>query len=263
MMNINKRELKIISYDFRSKANRLLRSGTDEAVKSIKLFIDYIESIPIIFDYVKTSKREGFNVEKEVEEVARSYGKIIFDLGSNESEEVYTVYNILKYVSDNFQQVYTLGWAYTFDKTFEAKTKAFNQKVTFILIEHISNYLTRIFINMGYDEEERYMITNYNGQINISKDNSTLNATQNVGVKVDELSNIIASIKELLDDSVPKEVKEEIEDGIEGIQSEATKENPNKSILRMSINFLKQSIEKIPTAIKLCENINKLIEYFN
>ena len=171
---------------------------------------------------------------------------------------------LLKYILDNnYKTVWSLGRGYTSERSFDDITKAFNNKVSYILIEHISDYLTRICIKMGYDEEEKYMITNNGGQVNISKDNSTLNATQNIGVKADELSNIISSIKDLLDDSIPSEVKEQIEDSIEGIKSESTKENPNKSILRMSVNFLKQSIEKVPTAIKLCENINKLIEYFN
>ncbi|EHI96901.1 hypothetical protein CDLVIII_0162 [Clostridium sp. DL-VIII] len=42
-MNLNKKELKIISYDFNCIANRLLRVPYVEANSVLKKFIDYID----------------------------------------------------------------------------------------------------------------------------------------------------------------------------------------------------------------------------
>lgn len=115
---------------------------------------------------------------------------------------------------------------------------------------------------MGLDEEVNYMITNNGGQVNISRDMSTLNAVQNVGAKSDELINLVGEINRLLKVSeISDEQREIIGESIDTIQNELQANSPKKGLIKACITGLKAAISGIPTAIELYENINQLIEF--
>ncbi|WP_271846383.1 hypothetical protein [Clostridium tertium] len=261
-MNLNKKELKLISYDFRCISNRLLNATYYEMESVLNMFINCIESTPIIYDYVNSCDIGVFDTEKEVNEVREAYGNAIFELGVTIEEETARIYSILKYISENKIDISIIARAYARgSKSYNEYTKGFNNRISLILINHISDYLTKISINMGYDEEVKYMITVNGGQVNISKDNSTLNATQNIGVNSDELGKMITSIKSLIDQDISNDDKELIEESVETIQSELQNGEPKKAIVKSCLRGLKLAITNIPTAIELCNNIEQFINY--
>ena len=261
MINLNKKELRKLSFEFNSMANRLLRSSYQEFNHALKRFLGYIDSIELIKEYIQSCTRDNFDIKKAMEEM-NSIGMGVLDLGNTDEEEVYTVYNTLLYISEKGFNYYTIGRRYSGKKSFNEIIKDFNDKFSYILIIHISGYLTKIGIEMGIDEEVNYMITNNGGQVNISRDTSTLNAVQNVGTKSDELVSLVGEINKILSSSdIPKEERETIGDAIETIQSELQNDTPKKGLIRSCIAGLKSVISAIPTAIELSENITKLIEY--
>ena len=262
MMNLNKKELRKLSFEFNSMSNRLLRSSYQEFNHTLKRFLGYIDDIELIKGYIQSCTRDNFDVRKAMEEIDSNNGRGIIDLGNTDEEEVYTVYNTLLYIAEKGFNYYTIGRSYSGKKNFNEIIKDFNDKFSYILIIHISGYLTKICIEMGIDEEVNYMITNNGGQVNISKDTSTLNAVQNIGTKSDELASLVGEINKILSSSdIPKEEKEIIGDTIETIQSELQNDTPKKGLIRSCIAGLKSAILAIPTAIELSENISKLIEY--
>ena len=262
MMNLNKKELRKLSFEFNSMSNRLLRSSYQEFNHTLKRFLGYIDDIELIKGYIQSCTRDNFDVRKAMEEIDSNNGRGIIDLGNTDEEEVYTVYNALLYIAEKGFNYYTIGRSYSGKKNFNEIIKDFNDKFSYILIIHISGYLTKIGIEMGIDEEVNYMITNNGGQVNISKDTSTLNAVQNIGTKSDELASLVGEINKILSSSdIPKEEKEIIGDTIETIQSELQNDTPKKGLVRSCIAGLKSAISAIPTAIELSENITKLIEY--
>ena len=262
MMNLNKKELRKLSFEFNSMSNRLLRSSYQEFNHTLKRFLGYIDDIELIKGYIQSCTRDNFDVRKAMEEIDSNNGRGIIDLGNTDEEEVYTVYNTLLYIAEKGFNYYTIGRSYSGKKNFNEIIKDFNDKFSYILIIHISGYLTKIGIEMGIDEEVNYMITNNGGQVNISKDTSTLNAVQNIGTKSDELASLVGEINKILSSSdIPKEEKEIIGDTIETIQSELQNDTPKKGLIRSCIAGLKSAILAIPTAIELSENISKLIEY--
>lgn len=261
MMNLNKKELRKLSFEFNSMANRLLRSSYQEFNHALKRFLGYIDGIELIKEYIQSCTRDNFDVKKAMEEIDSS-GRGILDLGNTDEEEVYTVYNTLLYIAEKGFNYYTIGRSYSGKKNFNEIIKDFNCKFSYILIIHISGYLTKIGIEMGIDEEVNYMITNNGGQVNISRDTSTLNAVQNIGAKSDELVSLVGEINKILSSSdVPKEERETIGDAIETIQSELQNDTPKKGLVRSCIAGLRSAILEIPIAIELSENITKLIEY--
>ena len=47
-MKLNRKELRIIQYDFNSYSNRLLQADYDDYADVLRKFVNYIDNIPII-----------------------------------------------------------------------------------------------------------------------------------------------------------------------------------------------------------------------
>lgn len=261
-MNLNKKELRIVIYEFNCIGSRLIRSSYGEFLPVLRKFIGHINSTDLINEYVSSCKRENFDMNTQMHEVKNGNGRYTFDLGYTDEEEVYTIYNVLEYIVANGFDLYSIGRAYSSETSYNNIIKDFNSKISLILINHISSFLTKIGIEMGFDEEVSYMITNNGGQVNISKDMSTLNAVQNIGAKSDELVNLVSEINKLLvSSSIPKKDREEIKDSIETVQSELQNSAPKSGLIRTCVKGLEACITGIPNAIELCDNIQQFIDF--
>lgn len=100
-MNLNRKDLRKITYDFNCIANRLLRASMNEFLPVLKKFLGHIDSVELINEYVISCSREDFDINAAISEVNDSHGRRIFDLGYTDEEEIYTVYNLLLYISKN------------------------------------------------------------------------------------------------------------------------------------------------------------------
>ena len=154
-------------------------------------------------------------------------------------------------------KAYAMGYAHS--NKFQDMTKGFAERVVLPFVNDIDSYLERIFTEMGFDENETYTIVNNGGQINISKGNSVINATQNNYDKVDEL---VKKIKEEINDNIEEELKEIIIDNVEGIQEEIKKSNMKKGRIKSFIDSLKdKALPKLGTAIQLTASITEIITF--
>ena len=165
---------------------------------------------------------------------------------------------IKKYITENnvSYRGYTLG--YSPSKQYNDKVKGFNDKFVLPLINEIEGNYERICIEMGLDENNNYFITNNGGQVNIAKDESTINATQNNYSQIDKLVSQVKTNIDSIDDS---ELKNEIIDNVEGLQEELKKEKPKKGIINAIVNALESIIPKIPKAIELTAAITQIITF--
>lgn len=92
MMELNKKDLKKIMYDFNSKSNRLLHSDFEDYSKNLSVFLKFIYDNPLIYFYIKNCGEPNINVEEEVKRVRMSYGSVIFNIGETEEEETSNVF---------------------------------------------------------------------------------------------------------------------------------------------------------------------------
>lgn len=109
-------------------------------------------------------------------------------------------------------------------------------------------------------EDKNITYTISGGQINIAKDSSTINATQNNAISASELDNIIKGIMENLSD-LEKEKADEIIDAVNMIKEELEKPKPKVSRLRNCVTLISPMFtiaNGIPT---LANNLQKLVEY--
>ncbi|MFJ7890376.1 hypothetical protein ACIQYL_20150 [Lysinibacillus xylanilyticus] len=261
MMEITKKDLRKTSRAFRSNANRVLNAHYDEFNSILKMFLEHIDKTPLIYDYIHSFDIvcTDQDISTVVNEVLESYGQKYFDTGETIEEELIYTYKLLKYLNQNDIHVISYAQAYG-GKKYQDITKNFITRVILPFVNHIEDYLTDIAIEMGYDEEAKFMI-NINGgqaQVNISKDNSTIEAHQTNNIQGSELETIITSIKALLTDDISEINKEIIIDNVDVIQEELQKENPKKGFLKTAWSGIENTIKMIPDAVQLVDNLNKL-----
>lgn len=201
-------------------------------------FLNYIDSTPIIIDFIKGCGECDWNLADEVNDVQASYGGMIFGTGDTEEEEIRNVYAVLHYLSDNNNSVYRgVAMGYSHSKNYQDKIKGFNDRFVMVLIRHIERYLTKVGIDMGIDEKITYNVTVENGQAIIATDGSTVNATNQVDTDGSELAKLIAAVQAATDSLAPED-KEAVQESLEVIEAEASAEKPKKSMLRTALSTL-------------------------
>lgn len=100
------------------------------------------------------------------------------------------------------------------------------------------------------------------GQVNLANENATINATQNNGVSINELDNIIQDIMENLS-GLNKEETDEIIDVIEMTEEELKKTEPKVGRLKNCLNLI-ASLFTIANGIpELVNNLQKLYNFIN
>lgn len=266
MSNIfNKKELKNVSRDFRTISSRLLNSRCSDFDDNLKRFYLYIEKESIIKDYIISciDKEKDYNIEKDMEEISNSYGQLIFSSYLEENEEISFTYQLVKNIYENSISYRKYVWGYSSSNQFQDKINGFIYKVISPFVTHINRYLERIFTEMGFDEDIKYYITvNEGGQFNMSRDNSTLNATQNNNnINIDEE---VAKLKACLKaKNVDEKIQEEIIENAEAIQEEIKKEKPRKGLLKTLSNGLQESAKLVPEVMEVGANIATIIQFIN
>lgn len=237
-MRLNRNELRKIQYDFNSISNRLLQADYEDYTGVLDKFLTYIESTPIIFDYIKDCGDCDWDLATEVQEVQASYGRMIFSTGNTEEEEIRNVYAVLRYLVDTNNSVFRgVAMGYSHSKGYQDKIKGFNERFAMVLIRYVESYLTKVGIDMGLDDKIVYNVTVQNGQAIIATDNATVTATNNVGVDVGELKKLIADVQAAASTLTPEE-QETVSECLEVIETEATAEKPKKGMLKTALSTL-------------------------
>ena len=208
-MRLNRNELRKIQYDFNSYSNRLLQADFNDHTDVLGKFLAFIESTPIILDYITDCGECDWDMDAEVTEVRSSYGRKIFSTGETEEEEVRNVFAVLKYIVDHD-----------------------------LVVCHVERYLTKIGIDMGLDDKVVYNVSVQHGQAIIATDNATVTATNQIGVDSSELQRLIADIKAVVPMLAPEE-QETVSECLEVIETETSAEKPKKGMLKTALTTLK------------------------
>ncbi len=261
-MEINKKDLKKESRAFRSIASRVMIAHYDEVDSILKKFIDHIDNSHLISAYILSIKDVDFDEASIMKNFFDNQGIELLNTGSNVEEEVVYTYKILKHMVEKKISVlsYPITKAYGYSTKFQDTVKGFGERVILPFVNHVESYLNEIAIDMGFDEETNYVITVHGGQVNIAKDQSTLNATQ-YNIDIDKLDGLVQKIKDLLTAEIDPEVKGTIDDNVDVIQEELKKEKPRKGFIKVAIEGLQNVHPKIEGSIKLASAITNIINF--
>lgn len=171
-MEIDKRELKILSLDFRRIANRLLHCNHETGMDLLIKLLAFIDNNEIISDFV-----QGYIDPNETLELKG--GEVFKSMGKTKQEEISFTYRYLKYCSENYHSYY-YNMAMRYGREADAAINEFNNRIVLPFINYIEGYLVEIGIKMGYDENVKYTI-NINGgtsQVNVADGNANVTAQQ-------------------------------------------------------------------------------------
>lgn len=255
-MELNRKELKKISHSFNIIASRMMRAPIEEYNTILKKFLYFIECNEIIMSYINMGLTSDYSAENDWNRAYNEDG-YLFDFGPTEEEESYQIYHLLKYILENEDEP-----AEAFANIYYVKAQdgvnEFNDRVVLVLIQNIEGYLTRVGIDMGLDEEIKFVV--YGGQVNVSHGSSTINATQNNGININELDSLIANIMGSLS-GLSSEDTVTIKDSIEMIHDELTKSEPKKSILNSGVKLIAPMIGIVNGIPTLAANLQKLIDF--
>ena len=238
-MKLNRKELKKVMYEFNAMSNRLLQADFNDYGDILKKYITFLDRTEIIHEYIADCGECDQNMEQEFTEV--STRNAIFELGGTTEEEVRNIYAILKYVVEkNINVSYGIAMSYSGSRKYQERLKDFNNRVTMILIQNIE-YLTKIGIDMGLDENVSYSITVKDGQINIANDSAVINATNTVnGASIEGLIKLINEVKLAAENSnLSSEDAEMVNSNLEVIQEEAKADRPRVGFLKTAVSGLK------------------------
>lgn len=233
----------------------MLQASVDDYQDVLRKYIYYIDTTGIIIEFINSCGEPDLDLEDDFKSISSSFGQYRFALGDTEEEEVINVYSILKYMSEKYKDIPRgIMLAYS-SSSLKEGLKSFNDSVTMVLIRHIDVYLIGVGIDMGLDENVTYNIKG--GQVNISNDNSTLNAVQNNGIDVNELSKLISEMRNALDENLSDEEKEEANDSIDIIENELKSEHPDEKNVKTHFKFLK----KIDSGVKFINSCLALVTF--
>ena len=235
-MNIDKKQLKIISLEFRTVANRLINCHWQTGMDLLKKFITYIDTNEIIRDYI-----QSYVNPDDFKDYKYQTGIVYSSMGDSKQEEISFTYQFLKYAVDNCKSdIYrSLAWGYA--KEANDAVKEFCTRIILPFVNYIEGYLTEIGIQMGYDENTQFTInvTGGNPQLNIASGNSEIAATQNIGIDVNQLEKIMDEIRGATNtEAFGNEEIEQITDSLDAIKAELTSLQPKKGILRTALKGL-------------------------
>jgi len=229
MNSISKKDLKIISYDFRSLSNRVLNCNVENGVSLIRRLVEFIDSTEVIRDYVHgyADKHEFAPPEKQ---------QRYLYLGDSLEEEIAEGYHYFKYIAENCTDFYfqvTIGYGGKGNNG----VKEFCNKLVHPFVSDIIEYLTRIEIKMGYDEESKYFIiaNGENIQLNIAEQGAVQNNKQINSIDTEELEKLLLDIRR----NTTAEINATVEECIETIRYELSQSKPKKSLIKTAATTLK------------------------
>lgn len=238
-MKLNRKDLRKILYDFNCYSNRLLQADFHDYARVLDKFIKYLESTPIIIEYVTGCGECDIDLDQEVKDVQQSHGKGIFSTGDTDEEEVCNVFAILKFIAEKQYAVHeTIATGYSYSTSYQDRIKGFNDRFVMVLISHIERYLTKVGIDMGLDDKVTYNVTVNSGQAIIATDNANVNASNNVDVDFDKLNKLILAVRENSHGLQPDE-QEIVSYSLEAIEAEVKEEKPKKGLIRTALTALK------------------------
>lgn len=265
MINIDKKEFEKIDRKFKNYASRVIRSSEMDFIEKLEVFLNFVDECDLISIYIKSKNTKKYNVQ-DLLKLRDGYRVECFDISAKEEEKVSFTYQLLKYYLDddivNMRDLYIL---YNGEKNYNEALKLFNKHVTMALINCINDYLDERRIDMKEDGMIKIEINGDKSQINVARESSTINATQNNGENIDDdFKKLLENFLEHLDNS---NIEEDLKEQGVGIISEASEEinneTPKKWKIKTAIDYLKNLIVTVGLSKELIVEGQQLIETFS
>ncbi len=252
-----------MSSRFWSLGSRAIEAHYQEQLSLVQMLIKFVDQTPILKEYVDSVHEDLPELNDDIDQVLRSFGRKIFSTGSTPERQVNYIYQLLKKCIDrNLQEVYCLGWGYTSSRTYQDMASCFGNRVILPFVNQVNQYMMDIATDMRFDEEATYVIhvSGGNAQVNIANDEATINAQQfNNQAKAEEIARIMNQIRGEIERLPKGEDREVLEDSLENIRAELKSDTPNYKLIAFAGKTMTTLATRIPQALVIVEGVTKLL----
>lgn len=239
---ITRKEIRIIDKDFRRYASRLLKTKYGNEIKDLTRFLNYIEEQPLIRDFIEKKSTEQFDIKLAI---TNKGWNDVYDIPVEKDREITWVYQLLNYTIENYSDFWAISQGYSHSRTIQDHIDAFCHEVIKPFVDHITDYIGEVMIEMGIDENAKIniQITSGNGQVNVASDTATINAVNNVNMTTNDIKQIIELADKFIEmlrseRAIEPYVKESLLDDIDVIKEQVVSEIPKIPRLKKALSNL-------------------------
>lgn len=242
----DKTTLKMLIYEHNTEANTLLRSNFDELETAVTRYLNFIESKPVIKEFidevVASNKPDNFDASEMLDSVSKNGYSTFGPFPPEYKAETAVVYLLLRAMVDSkaFNNSFLLfGYSHG-SKSFNDWTKNFLDEVALRLINGIHRTLTLRGIEMGLDSSAaQYNIFSnaVNASAAMATDEASITVNQTGDPAARELDEILKSLKGSVTD-IDEEKQQSALDAIEAIKDALTEKKPKPSIVKTLLGAL-------------------------
>lgn len=207
MSKLTESELKAICRDFRVRSSQLCNAKWQDVKGRLSNLLSYVKRIPILNDYIQGCRPSLSNdeLEKMIADNSFRCGKMPFDLGKSDSEQLAHLYQILQIADEceTCQDLFTIGRVFDYGTSFQDSVNGFVYGIVTPFVNAITQHLHTVSMSVRSIPEKHITINasgNY-AQITIAQDNSTITASQNnAGGCFEEIEKELRNINVMKDD---------------------------------------------------------------
>lgn len=188
MINITEKEFKQVDLEFRQRASRLCRAKFREVKMLLSKFLNFIEHTTILKDYIQSCNPNMSDeaIAKMVGAVIDGMGTVSFDFGNDIREEIARQYRMLQIIDEeeNVDVILRIGMSIDHSTHLQANVEGFIHAVVSPFVDNLTLFLHSVAMEVcaSPGKDITLNISGDHAQVNVSQDQSTLNATQNNGI---------------------------------------------------------------------------------
>lgn len=272
MIDLTDKELRKIDNEFRTRASRVMRIQFKDAVGTLRQFLDYVESVPLLRDYIVSCRLPIPEAEllRDIDAVVGQHGFAQFHFESIAEAELAQAFFILKQccakddAHANLDLILGIGMAYNSsgDTGFQSYVEAFVNAIAHRFIEDLNLYLHSLTMNIKSDIERTYHIENNGGQVVIANDSSVVTASQNNIDNNNRFAQLRDSVVNAANDSDATAMQiSEVKDLLAEIERQINAGNPKRSVLSAFLAGLEKIAGAVSNGVVLMEKIKALAGY--
>jgi hypothetical protein len=247
-VQIDRKELKKVSGEFRTVASRLLSTSPDDSASNLRRFITFIENNAVIHGFLEQK------LEK-VDAAALHIKKLDdrrWNVPTDADEEVVYVYSLLKFCdnAENKLNYYTMSMYYhPSSSKYQDHMNAFNKSVVLPFISQIEQYLRGLMIDAGEHDEDRTGVHVSNGSVyiagnaqgsNLAAGSASISESTASYTDARHLVEGVSKLREYMD-GVPDDKKQEVEEAIDVLVTSASGEIVPKSVIAAKVELVGNS----------------------
>lgn len=148
---MTKKELRIISLQFRTLSSQMLKVNSEEEIIYLQAFFDFISKTPFLYEYISSCHTKDYGFD-EIFKNLNYHNRIV--LPANLTERIDFGYQLLQYILNEKISLIYVGQYYTSTNTIADMISAFMRKVIEPFVVELRNYLEIGLIDTDNTEQE-------------------------------------------------------------------------------------------------------------